>query len=299
MHTLEQISAFVAVYEQGSYSNAAKLLGKSRTTVREHVVAYEDLLGYSLFVINGRKAVPTDKANQLYHRAKLVEKQNRSLFAQSQTLYETDVHTINICYDVITPLSLIAYVEDQVLKYRDDLTVNWLHRTREQALELLMQGTCDMAILPNQGRAIAEKEVTWQALGNVEVGFYVGSNSPLLQRKALKLEELMLDTQYITENFATFNSDFLSVKISPKVHTVSNSDLLCELVKLNGWTAMPKSYMTPWVEKGELVEIKLKEVEQSLRFGLNAFFCFGKSDIEVFACILDWMTEWYLLQTEK
>ncbi|WP_231566507.1 LysR family transcriptional regulator [Vibrio caribbeanicus] len=297
VHTLEQISTFVAVFELGSYSHAAKYLGKSRTTVREHVIAYEDLLGYALFEIEGRKAVPTDKAIQLYQRAKLVEKQNRSLFAQSQTLYETDVHTINICYDVITPLDLIAYIEHQLLSYREDLTVNWLHRTREQALELLIQGTCDIAILPNRGKATAEKEVTWRALGNVEVGFYVGSNSPLLQRKALKLEELMLETQYITENFATFNSNFLSVKLSPKVHTVSNSDLLCELVKFNGWTAMPKRYMTPWVEKGELVEIKLNEVEQSLRFGLNAFFCFGKSDIEEFSLILDWMHDWWDLSS--
>jgi DNA-binding transcriptional LysR family regulator len=296
MHTLEQISAFVAVYEQGSYSNAAKLLGKSRTTVREHVVAYEDLLGYSLFVINGRKAVPTDRANQLYHRAKLVEKQNRSLFVQSQTLYETDVHTINICYDVITPLSLIAYVEDKILHYNSDIKVNWQHRTRQRAMELLLSDSCDIAIMPYRGQTSAEKEVTWQGIGSVPVGCFARPDSPLALADDLKIEELMLDTQYLTENFASLHASFAAVRVSPKMHLVSNNDLLCELVKRNGWTVMPKHYMAPWVERGELVELKLKEVSSDITFGLNAFFCFGKSDIEVFGLILDWMTEWHLQQ---
>ncbi|SKA60901.1 helix-turn-helix domain-containing protein [Enterovibrio nigricans] len=63
MHTIEQLTAFISVYEKGSYSAAAAALGKSRTTVREHVMAYEDTLGYSLFVIEGKKrfllTVPT------------------------------------------------------------------------------------------------------------------------------------------------------------------------------------------------------------------------------------------------
>lgn len=293
MHTLEQISAFVAVYEQGSYSNAAKLLGKSRTTVREHVVTYEDLLGYSLFVINGRKAVPTDKANQLYHRAKLVEKQNRSLFVQSQTLYETEVHTINICYDVITPLSLIAYVEDKLLHYNPDIIVNWQHRTRQRAMDLLLSEDCDIAVMPYRGQVIAEKDVTWRSIGAIEVGCFSRPDSPLAQTNTLRIEELMLDTQYITENFATLSPNFATVKVSPKAHMVSNNDLLCELLMNNGWAVMPKHYMKPWIDRGELVELSLEEVGKDVTFGLNAFFCFGKSDIEVFGLILDWMSEWY------
>ena len=122
MHTFEQISAFVAVYEHGSYSNAAKQLNKSRTTVREHVMTYEDLLGYDLFTIQGRKATPTDNATHLYRRAKLVEKQNRSLFTQSQILFDHDVHTVNICYDVMTPLALLAYLDHQLVKNHPEIS---------------------------------------------------------------------------------------------------------------------------------------------------------------------------------
>ncbi|OCH41709.1 LysR family transcriptional regulator [Aliivibrio fischeri] len=292
MHTLEQVSAFVAVYEHGSYSSAARELKKSRTTVREHVVTYEDLLGYSLFVIEGRKAIPTEKAEQLYHRAKLVEKQNRSLFVQSQALYDSNVHTITIYYDVITPLSLITHIENRVMDYNSDIIINWKHRTRQEAMDKLQEGECDIAIMPYRGQLFAEKEVTWKAIKPIQVGCYASVNSPLALIDDLRLENLMLETQYVTENFATLKLNFASIQVSPKMHTVSNNDLLCELVKQHGWTIMPRHYMTPYVERGELIELNLKELGNNLSFGLNAFYCYGKPDAEVFGLILEWIEEW-------
>ncbi len=292
MHTLEQVSAFVAVYEHGSYSSAARYLEKSRTTVREHVMAYEDLLGYSLFVIEGRKAVPTEKAKQLYHRAKLVEKQNRSLFVQSQALYESNVHTVTIYYDVITPLNLITHIEKRVMDYNSDIIINWMHRTRQEAIDKLQEGECDIAIMPYRGQLFAEKEVTWKAIKPIQVGCYASVNSPLALIDDLRLENLMLETQYVTENFATLKLNFTSIQVSPKMHTVSNNDLLCELVKQNGWTIMPRHYMTPYVNRGELVELSLKELGNNMSFGLNAFYCYGKLDIEVFGLILEWIEQW-------
>lgn len=289
MHTLEQLIAFVAVYEQGSYSSAARQLNKSRTTVREHIVSYEDLLGYSLFTIEGRKAVATDKAIQLYHRAKIVEKQNRLLYSQSKSLYQQHVHTINICYDVMTPSRLILGLEQLILQYNPHITVNWLHRSRKQAMELLVNNQCDFAIMPNQGQLYAEKSLTWMGVGAINIGFYAGVNSPLAKKQSLTLADLMLDIQYLTENLAALQPQFISTKVSPKVHLVSNNDLLCELLKYHGWAAMPKHYMQPWVERGELIELTLDEISNDISFGLNMFYCHGKEGVEVFSQILKWV----------
>lgn len=292
MHTLEQLSAFVAVYEQGSYSSAAKILRKSRTTIREHIVAYEDVLGYDLFIIDGRKAVPTEKASLLYYRAKLVDKQNRSLYVQSQSLYDTDVHTINMCYDVITPMSLIAFIECRLAEYNPHLVINWRHRTRERAMEYLLDGTCDIALMPFRGHIYPEKEVTWTSVAKVEMACFARPNSSLAQTLSLKLEDLMLETQYVTENLASLNISFAQIQVAPKLHVVSNSDLLCELLMHNGWAAMPRHYMQPFVERGQLVELKLEEIGDGVTFGLNAFYCHGKQNIDVFHHILDWISQW-------
>ncbi|MCP3697984.1 MAG: LysR family transcriptional regulator, partial [Aliivibrio sp.] len=153
-------------------------------------------------------------------------------------------------------------------------------------------GECDIAIMPYRGQLFAEKEVTWKAIKSIQVGCYASVNSPLALIDDLRLENLMLETQYVTENFATLKLNVASIQVSPKMHTVSNNDLLCELVKQSGWTIMPRHYMAPYVEQGELVELKLKELGSNVSFGLNAFYCYGKAEVEVFGLILEWIEEW-------
>lgn len=289
MHTLEQLNAFIAVYELGSYSSASKRLGKSRTTVREQVLAYEDTLGYSLFTINGRKAVPSDKAEQLYFHAKVVEKQNRELFCYSQAMYESDIHTINVVYDVIVPLKLMAKVEQRMRTQYPMISVNWLHRTRQEALDMLQQGSADFALMPNREMVFSEADVTWVNLGPLHLKCYVGKGSPLLENDCITVAHLQNETQYITENFLMMDVGY--VKVSPKMQVVSNNDLLCELIKLNGWAAMPEEYMRDYLKTGELFEIRPKELSDSKLISLNVYFPIGKDNKKVFSDTINWIVE--------
>lgn len=294
MHTLEQLNAFIAVYEQGSYSAAAKRLAKSRTTVREHIIAYEDTLGYSLFTIDGRKALPNDKARQLYFHAKVVEKQNRDLHCYSQALFECEVHTINIVHDVIVPLTLMIEIEHKIKVSYSQLAVNWLHRTRAEALTMLQDGRADLALMPDRGMLFPEAEVTWVTLGSLHMKCYAAKDSPLHDAKALDggfatIHHLQNQTQYITENFISMDVAF--AKVSPKLQVVSNNDLLCELIKHDGWAAMPEEYMRSYVKSGQLVEVKLKEMRDSRLISLNVFFPIGKDNHKVYSDTIGWIVE--------
>lgn len=289
MHTIEQLNAFVAVYELGSYSAAAKHLGKSRTTVREHVMTYEDTLGYPLFTIDGRKAVPSDKAEQLYFHAKVVEKQNRELCCYSQALYEFEIHTINIVHDVIVPLGLMVKVEQRIRQHYPMLSVNWLHRTRQEALDMLQQGSADLVLMPNRDMLFPEVDVTWVNLGPLHLKCYVGKDSPLIKQSKVSMANLQNETQYITENFLVMDVGY--ARVSPKMQVVSNNDLLCELIKYHGWAAMPEEYMRDYLKSGELFEVKLKELSDSKSIELNLYFTIGKDNQKVFADTIRWITE--------
>ncbi|MEC6833055.1 LysR family transcriptional regulator [Photobacterium toruni] len=293
MHTLEQLNAFIMVYEQGSYSAAAKLLGKSRTTVRELIITYEDTVGYSLFLIDGRKAIPSDKAHQLYFHAKVVEKQNRDLHCYSQALFEQQVHTINIVHDVIVPLMLMSNIERKIKATYSHLAINWLHRTRQEALIMLQNGQADLAIMPDRGMLFPETEITWVTLGSLHLKCYARKNSPLLISKPhdteVTIHHLQNETQYITENFFSMNIGF--AKVSPKIQIISNNDLLCELLKYNGWAAMPEAYMKNHLKSGDLVEVNIKEISNSRLISLNVYFKVGKDTQELFKNTINWVVE--------
>ncbi|MCY9804158.1 hypothetical protein OTK51_12040 [Vibrio scophthalmi] len=94
---------------------------------------------------------------------------------------------------------------------------------------------------------------------------------------------------HITENFLSMDVPF--AKVSPKLLVVSNNDLLCELIKHDGWAAMPEEYMYSYIESGQLVEVKLKEMRDSRLISLNVFFPIGKDDQVVYSDAIAWIVE--------
>ncbi|MFB9154105.1 LysR family transcriptional regulator [Vibrio gallaecicus] len=60
------IPTFIAIYEQGSYTAAAKKLNLSQSAVSQSVVRLRDLFEDSLFIIEDRKVIPTPYARDIY-----------------------------------------------------------------------------------------------------------------------------------------------------------------------------------------------------------------------------------------
>ena len=291
MHTIDQIQAFVAVFDTGSYSNAAKKLNKSRATVREHIHAYEDALGYELFYIEGKKAAPTDNAKRLIKRARLVERQHSSLYEHGLNLFESETSEITICINTFTPLDLISKTNTYIRTHWPQMNVNWIHRTREQSLQGLVDNVYDLAILPNQGKVFAEKNVTWRALGSVDFGIYTRIESPLALEQSPTLEDLFLDTHILTEAQVDLGASISGFRASPNSIVVSNNELMLQLLRTEGWAFLPKRYVSNQTCKKSITEIEMNEVGRELAFMLNVFHLYGKDQEEPFSSIIDFIQD--------
>lgn len=62
--------SFIAVYENGSISTAAKVLGLKQPTVTHNIKELEKTLGVILFIPHARGVTPTIAATKLYKYAK-------------------------------------------------------------------------------------------------------------------------------------------------------------------------------------------------------------------------------------
>jgi DNA-binding transcriptional LysR family regulator len=62
--------SFVVVYETGSFSGAAEILGTVQSNVSERIMALEGVLGEPLFVRRWRGVAPTPKGKTFYAFAK-------------------------------------------------------------------------------------------------------------------------------------------------------------------------------------------------------------------------------------
>ena len=76
---LKQLSYFVAVVEEGSFSAAARKLFMSQPPITTQVKALEEELGCTLLVRGTRAVRPTEEGRLLYDRARLMLEMRRSV----------------------------------------------------------------------------------------------------------------------------------------------------------------------------------------------------------------------------
>ncbi|PSU32094.1 LysR family transcriptional regulator [Photobacterium lutimaris] len=270
MHTLEQLVSFVAVYEAGSYSAAAKAVQKSRATVREQVISYEDGLGFPLFTIDGRKARPTPQADALYLRAKLLIRQSEELESFSQAFFSSEVLSLTLYHDAAVPPELLVFLEKQMRRAYPQVSLNWLHRNREEAFEGILRDTGQLAILQHQRSVHPEREINFASLGNLALSIYVGPDSPLLEKPSASLREVQLYTQYVSEN--DINAGHSLAKLAPKYHVVSNVDVMCQMISCNGWGLLPDKVAEPYVKLKLLQKLDVDVMVNPINTGLTLFF---------------------------
>lgn len=276
--------SFCAVYECGSYSAAARRIGRDRSTVREHVTILEDSIGVDLFDIEGRSAVPTNAAKQLYPRGAAISRQIEEFEKAALNSFDQEILVLNIYHDAMIPSSLIAHIERNIRQQYPQTQLNWLHRSRQEAMEDLISGQAHLALMPIKMMVRPDKEVNFINLGRVPLSIYVGANSPLTKRSDVRITDLQIEKQYILENHS--DTGLQGAKVSPNSSIVSNNDVVIELLKHNGWAALPDELATPFCQLGHISKIDCFEVASTINYNICVFFSPSLEHNEIIAYAL-------------
>lgn len=144
--SLEQWRALVAVVEAGGYASAAEVLNKSQSTVSYAVHRIEELLGVSVFAIEGRKAVLTDAGRVLYRRARsLVEEAGRveALGAGLAGGWEAE---LRVAVEILFPTWLLLQVLDAFAREHPDMRIQLHESVLGGTEELLERREVDLAV---------------------------------------------------------------------------------------------------------------------------------------------------------
>ncbi len=114
---IKQLEVFAKVFENRSFSKAAKQLGLSQPTVSTHIQHLEDSLGKKLFDRLGRRVVPTEEAKILYkHAVEILKKRDEALaellsLDSSKISGKVRIAASNIPGDYLIPHVLIKLKE--------------------------------------------------------------------------------------------------------------------------------------------------------------------------------------------
>ncbi len=253
----EALESFVQAAACGSFSAAARRLGKSQSTVSEAVARLEIDLGVELFVRGARQLLPTEAGRMLLSHA-------HEVLAAAERLQR---HAAMLAGGQETRLTLAlsdAYQQSQYearlceLDQRyPDLEFECLIAEQADVLDLVNQGRVHLGLLAAQPRY--EPEIAYARLPHgTEFGLFVRCDHPLAGRRTVDAQAL---AQWRRLRLKTVvgsdtNDDEMTI-LGSRCWTAPDYMLLMEMAALGfGWAILPKPLVLAYA-LGRLEELSV------------------------------------------
>jgi DNA-binding transcriptional LysR family regulator len=264
----DSIELFLAVIECGSFSAAARSLGRVPSAVSMGIANLEAELGYLLFDRSHREPVPTAMAAALVPHARLIAEQLKQL----------QVHAIELSLGLESRLS-IAVVAD--LDKRAVLAAIKVIARRFPLLdiELLTAAQDDVLALLHSGRvsvclAFAGLNVNvlerFQFVGSERMIATLSADYPLVQGQALLLEDMVHLRQIIVASRDLPISDTRPLLGESHWRTDTLAMALDMVEAGLGWGNFPLSVVQPLLDAGRLQRLNFRNIENGLVLPVHA-----------------------------
>ena len=232
----EQLIIFKTVIETGSFSAAARQLGKVPSAVSMSIANLEIDLNLSLFQRVGREPVPTPQALTLYEKTEqlLIEinQWKQHAFALSEGLESS----LNIV--VVSELLHVQWTDYISLLEQQfpELQINIFSAPQEDALKMLMNQTAQLALMFE--REQLESREQFVELKREALVAVAAIDSPLAQCEQVSYEQILQSRQIaIASRDRTLKPELL---FSKKYWRTDNNHSACAMIMQGlGWGILP------------------------------------------------------------
>lgn len=233
----EQLLMFQAVIETGSFSAAARKLGKVPSAVSMSIANLEIDLDLTLFDRKGREPIPTDEARVLY------EKTSQLLIEMNQ--WKQHAHALSTGLEANLTIVIVSELlhtnwTDYICLLENrfpDLQINIVSAPQEDALQMLLDGSAQLALmferehLDNREQFV---ELKREALIPV-----ISNNHPLAGQNQVTYEQILTTRQIVVASRdETLKPELL---FSKHYWRTDNHHSACLMILRNlGWGVLPQ-----------------------------------------------------------
>ena len=269
----DSVRVFLAVLDHGSFSAAARALGRVPSAVSMAIAQLEAELDLVLFDRTGRDPRPTDAARALEPRARHVASQLRRLRADALALHAglERRFTLAVVPELIAgrwsaPLAVLA-------REFPSLEVEVLSAPQADALRLLHDGAVQLALVFERER-LDDREA-FQEVGSELLVAVLAPGHPLLEGGGPRLEDLIDARQIVVAGRDGADEANGTARDPRFVHARDVWRVDSHLATLNlvqaglGWAYLPRALVQPLVAAGSLVEIPFDNISNQLRLWVD------------------------------
>lgn len=228
---------FQAVIETGSFSAAARKLGKVPSAVSMSIANLEIDLNLTLFDRKGREPIPTDEARVLY------EKTSQLLIEMNQ--WKQHAHALSTGLEANLTIVIVSELlhtnwTDYICLLENrfpDLQINIVSAPQEDALQMLLDGSAQLALMferENLDNREQFVELKREALIPV-----ISNNHPLASQNQVTYEQILTTRQIVVASRdETLKPELL---FSKHYWRTDNHHSACLMILRNlGWGVLPQ-----------------------------------------------------------
>lgn len=232
----EQLLMFQTVMETGSFSAAARKLGKVPSAVSMSIANLEIDLNLNLFDRIGREPIPTDAAKVLYEKTQLLLIEMNQWKQHAHALSNGLESTLNIV--VVSELLHTNWTDYITLLEQNfpSLAINLVSAPQEDALQMLLDQSAQLALMFEREQLDSREqfvELKREALVPV-----ISINHPIAQLNKVSFEQMVQTRQIVVAN--RDNNIKPELLFSKEYWRTDNHHSACMMIVRNlGWGVLP------------------------------------------------------------
>ncbi|HSV54346.1 MAG TPA: LysR family transcriptional regulator [Burkholderiaceae bacterium] len=264
----DNVRVFLEVLDRGSFSAAARALGRVPSAVSMTIGHLEAELNLALFDRSGREPQPTAAARSLEPQARLLARQLRQLQAQALALTQGLESRLTLA---IAPELLAAHWSGPLASLADDyplLEVEVLAAPQADALRLLHEGRAHLALVferPSLDGREGFQEVSTETLAAV-----ISPQHPVLRSAGPLREEHLTTTRQVVVASRDLQETDARFVYARQCWRTDNHIAALGLIQAGvGWGWLPLSFVRAHIAAGTLVELPLENLTNQLELWVD------------------------------
>jgi DNA-binding transcriptional LysR family regulator len=265
----DNIAVFLAVLDHGSFSAAARVLGRVPSAVSMTIGHLEAELGLALFERSSREVRPTEAARALEAEARQMAGQLRRLQAHALSLHQGLERRLTLA---VAPELLSAPFSDPLARLAEEfpsLEVEVLSAPQDALQRMLHDGTAQLGLMYERTRVDGRE--SFQELGSEVLVPVIAPRHPraLAHNGSFRLEDLV-DLRQIAIASSIGEQADLRLLISRKLWRTDSHLATLGLVRAGlGWAYLPRRLAQPLMDSGELLGIVFAHMSSELRLWVD------------------------------
>ncbi|SFG48666.1 LysR family transcriptional regulator [Neptunomonas qingdaonensis] len=268
MPSIEQLTCFVVAAESGSFSAAARQLGKVQSAVSTAISNLEIDANLELFDRSSRSPVLTEAGQMLLKSAKTVLHSHHEFNAHAASLSSSNEASLCIAIEQNVATPILLTVLERFANTFPYITLELLDPGSGDVAELLRSNRADIGLMIQQ--EYYPQGFSFRGIGHSRVIPVSAPDFPLAQMKQVTLADLRQHRQVVGRSLDPDNQMHERYTLSPQVWLSESPFVILELLCANiGWAFLHEAVVKEKLHSGELVVLDLVYEQADILQGID------------------------------